>query len=1196
MNLRDMIVPNKDFQTSINIEFDFGSKAKIESLIPTDSVCRYLEEIIRDIIVSSNQRAKLLVGAYGKGKSHVVLAALTAMWVKDASSFSRILEAYKERGLGFGETFEQFVSEGKRLLPVVVSGSTSDLRHSLLHALRNALRFAGLDDLMPSTNYDGAINVLKRWKDDYPDTLKRFEELTGNSSASIVSRLRSMDTAAYELFASAYPDLTSGGTFDALDGAEVIDVYERVLKGLERHDIDGIYVVYDEFSKYLETSLDRATFEDTKLLQDFAEACNRSGIDRQLHLLLISHKSLSNYIDSNLPKEKVDGWLGVSGRFREIEMADDANQYYRLLSSAIVKNDDLWKQWLAERGGENKRRLDDVGLRYVGQGLFDNDVISMITYGCFPLHPLTTYLLARMSEKIAQNERTLFTFICSDEENTLCDALKAKDAFVAPDYVYAYFEPLLRKEFYASPLHRTYELARASMSKVDNASLERRIIMTIAAIDIVAQYDRVAPTRQTIIDIYTDCGYESFEVNDALDNLVANDSVVYLKRSNAYLKLKETSGVHIDNEVSDRAAKLRNATTFTDLLNKIMRGKALYPSRYNEERAIVRYFDCGFASQASTNGWKRGERILTDTSGDGEVVAICAETPDELESMKEMAKDSLSAKLMTVIVFPRRYVDVADAAFRLEAARQLKAEAEADVVLAEEYEIVVEDYEEIIDDFVAGYFRPELGRSLYYIGASQEKGITRKRRLSEALSILCDEAYCDTPRITSEALNKNELTGAAFSSRTKILKALCASNLPRNFGFVGNGQETSMARSAFEKTGILDLVNAIELPVAKRKPGITKVLDAIRNFVEHAHETPFKVLYDELKGPDLKVGLREGPIPLYLAYVMREYRDEIRITRDGIERPFNEVILDDMSKHPDMYALTRLHWTPEMGEYLRDLARLFECNTSVASRNDVADAVRQWYVSLPQVTRNSRFDHTAGEKKVPIPKGRTAFFRTIRRMESDSNSFLFEELPKVFRASVGSSELVAAIAAEKEACDGYLTRTTDRLAAELIAMFDSDAHADATLGSVLRDWVDANPATLTHVFSGVNNQVLNVLRAANGDDRVTVNRLAKAATSLRIDDWNDARFDDFLRIMSGMKSEVEGIGDRDDTNAGERTISLVFVGEDGTTRQKTFEAVECGGRSRLLKNSILACLSEMGGALRPEEKRQIVFEVLEGLC
>ena len=140
MNLKAMVLPNEDFQTSVNIDFDFGSRSKIEALIPTDSVCRYLEEIVRDVLLTSNQRAKLLVGAYGKGKSHVVLAALTSMWIKDASAFRRIVDAYRERGLEFGDTFERFAGEGKRLLPVVISGSASDLRHSLLYSLRNALQ------------------------------------------------------------------------------------------------------------------------------------------------------------------------------------------------------------------------------------------------------------------------------------------------------------------------------------------------------------------------------------------------------------------------------------------------------------------------------------------------------------------------------------------------------------------------------------------------------------------------------------------------------------------------------------------------------------------------------------------------------------------------------------------------------------------------------------------------------------------------------------------------------------------------------------------------------------------------------------------------------------------------------------------------------------------------------------------------
>ena len=415
MNLKDMVVPNKDFQTSINIEFDFGSKEKIEGLIPTDSVCRYLERILGDVIAPSNRRAKLLVGAYGKGKSHVVLAALMAMWCKDPGAFQRITNAYRRRNSGFAETFDRFVQDGQRLLPVVISGSTSDLRHSLLFALRNALKLCDSTDLMPSTNYDGAIRVLDRWRRDYPSTLRRYEELTGSTYGTTVAKLRALETETYEEFVASYPSLTSGSTFDVLDGADVLSVYEQVLSGLAERGVSGLYVVYDEFSKYLETSIGRATVEDTRLLQDFAEACNRSGAEKQLHLLLISHKSISNYIDADLPKEKVDGWRGVSGRFEEIEMSDDENQSYELMSSAIIKDSTKWSRWRCD----HEALLSRIEGRYVHNGLFAGNMSDVVVRGCYPLHPLTAFLLPKLSEKVAQNERTLFTFLCAEGDKTM---------------------------------------------------------------------------------------------------------------------------------------------------------------------------------------------------------------------------------------------------------------------------------------------------------------------------------------------------------------------------------------------------------------------------------------------------------------------------------------------------------------------------------------------------------------------------------------------------------------------------------------------------------------------------------------------------------------------------------------------------------------------------------------------------------
>ena len=1198
MNLKEMVVPNKDFQTSINIEFDFGSKEKIEGLIPTDAVCRYLERILGDVIAPSNQRAKLFVGAYGKGKSHVVLAALTAMWRKDPALFQRISNAYKRRGSGFADTFGRFVHEGQRLLPVVISGSTADLRHSLLFALRNALKLCDSADLMPSTNYDGAINVLDRWRNDYPDTLERYEELTGSTYRASVAKLRAFDTDAYDEFVAAYPSLTSGDTFDILDGADVLAVYEQVLNGLAARGVDGIYVVYDEFSKYLETSIGRATVEDTRLLQDFAEACNRSGVKKQLHLLLISHKSISNYIDADLPKEKVDGWRGVSGRFEEIEMADDENQAYELMSSAIIKEPSKWDIWRCEHDA----LLSRIKERYVRKGLFSNDMADAVVCGCYPLHPLTAFLLPKLSEKVAQNERTLFTFLCAEGDKTMSGALAEAPQFVTPDYVYDYFEPLLRKEMYTSPLHRVYALTRASLAHVEPASLEARIIKTIAAIDAVAQYDRVEPTKETILDLFCDCGLNAKDVDEAMTRLVEGNSIVYLRRSNAYLKLKETTGVHIDAEISNRAEALRSMMSCEEVLNREVGGMALYPSRYNEDKSMVRFFECGFVDAETLRKWceqdNRADRILrtaNDWVADGQVVGVYCSTPDELAELKDLAKNELSREKLTVAVVPRAFTRVDDALYRLEAARQLKAEAADDAALADEYEIVVEDYSEVVNGYIAGFFQPELKQSLYYVGGSQKKAITRKRKLSEELSLLCDEVFGATPRITNESLNKNDLTGIAFSSRTKILKALCAPVLAQNFGFVGNGQETSMARSAFEKTGLIkDIDGAIDQPGIP-EPGIEPVIAVIRDFIETADDASFSELYERLMGRELGIGLRMGPIPLYLAYVLRDYKEQVKVTYNGEERPLNETLFDDIAKNPSNYRLTRLNWSPEIEAYVKKVAQVFGCQSERATRADVVDAMRLWYVSLPQMTRNAKVDHShAGA--VPISKTRMRFFKAIKRMDCDTDKLLIEEIPSIFGETCDSNALIDALKNEKDACDSFLRGCAEELARALMALFDPGAHEDASLSSVLRDWVDAHPAIRTNVYSGINNQLLQVVTTATGDNFVTVSKIAKAATALRIDDWNDERFDDFLRIIQGMKDEVESSADETGVEDESACVSIRFADESGVLKEKTFAAVVPSSRAKLLKTGLLTCLDEMGGALSPEEKRQVVFDVLRGLC
>lgn len=389
--------------------------------------------------------------------------------------FSRLLDKMQTYNSDLYNYADEYLSSSRKLLPIVVSGSSSSLTQSFLFALQQALKNENLNDIMPDTHFTASLNAIESWKTDYPDTYKQFVADLGTPIDDFVLSLKEYSVESYEKFIELYPKLTAGSTFNPFLGFDVVELYEKVVDKLADKGYEGVYIVYDEFSKYLESSIGNATISDIKLLQDFAEKCARSG-KKQMHLMLICHKDIANYIDSQLPKEKVDGWRGVSGRFKHTNLHNNFAQMYEIISAVIKKDSAFWDTFV----DEHKAQFDELESRYTINGLLDDsseEGIKSAIYGCYPMHPVSTFILPRLSEKVAQNERTLFTFLSSEDKHTLSAFLKTAEGdfpMLTPDYLYDYFEPLFRKEPYTSDIHKTYRLTANILQKVENDSIHAR--------------------------------------------------------------------------------------------------------------------------------------------------------------------------------------------------------------------------------------------------------------------------------------------------------------------------------------------------------------------------------------------------------------------------------------------------------------------------------------------------------------------------------------------------------------------------------------------------------------------------------------------------------------------------------------------------------------------------------------------------
>ncbi len=69
----------KGFRTSINVAYDLHNKEKVKSFIPTMSSIDVIEDVMLSTSVPDRGRSRILIGAYGKGKSHIVLMLMSLL-------------------------------------------------------------------------------------------------------------------------------------------------------------------------------------------------------------------------------------------------------------------------------------------------------------------------------------------------------------------------------------------------------------------------------------------------------------------------------------------------------------------------------------------------------------------------------------------------------------------------------------------------------------------------------------------------------------------------------------------------------------------------------------------------------------------------------------------------------------------------------------------------------------------------------------------------------------------------------------------------------------------------------------------------------------------------------------------------------------------------------------------------------------
>lgn len=1157
MKYKELVKIKKGFQTSIHLECDLNQIDKLESYIPTFQSTEVLGQFISSICypTQGNMRAKVLVGPYGKGKSHLllVLTALTSLRLTDTSEqaqelLTNLYEKISKVNEKTGFLIKHLFSQNIQLLPIIVDSNSGDIFQALLRALQEALLRANLSELLPTTHFDEVLNTIEKWKNEYPPAYESLKEMLKKHKLNLedfIVSLKQYNGTSYELFTQIYPKITAGSQFYPFGNQNVVKVYSAMMDSLcENTAYNGVHIIFDEFSKFVEANMDTTKMNNFHVLQELAELSTRSK-EKQIHFTCITHKNIVEYSQSS-------NFKAVDGRLLEIPFVSTVQDNYELIANALEKTDAF--PTFYQNNCSSFRQLEEHTVPLF-DGFSKVEYDRHVVQGCFPLSPICAFCLIGISELVGQNERTMFTFLAQQEKHALYPFFEKnrdpQDApeFVPVDYLYDYFETLFKRELHHTPIHIIWSKTSQALLQCGKED-ERRILKSMAIVKMLGD-PRLKPTKAHLKATLM-MSEEEFESGISL---LLKKHILSLRDSQEYVLLT-ANGVDIKKSIEEYVSSKALKPDIVSLLSKYCPLGVVIPRKYNDDFCMFRYFPQVYMEYNLLFQYETPESFFADYPCDGIIIHVLAESP--------LTTEELSPIFQRFATHPQVVFCVSDKPFLLAthfkdllAVEYLRKKNDGDTHYLEELDVVEEDIKHQIAHEVQVYFAPYSKESHFFSGG-KELTVFKKSILSQKISEISEVCYPLTPVINNEMVNKNVLNSQNIKARNLVIDWMFSHSTQNVIPPIeGKGPEVSVFQSFYFATALHENV-----PTADA--GLNAVLILIRNFL---HESvgewkSIPELYDSLIKPPY--GIRKGVLPLLLAYCLREFYHITTLSFKGKEIHLSSELLSHINENPEGYTLRLDQNTPEGQNYLEKLHSLFipdsPCGLSVYP---VVKGMQQWLQSLPDYTKY----YTKTISGEPLSQSFRNLRKELLKFELNPREFAWESVPQFLGTEGDYVKTIAKLSEFVETFSSHRTECQNHLILRSSALFGQENKESLKQGLI--SWFEELPSTPTE---GKSRELCSFIHQLSDESQVDVLRnLIHIFVGTALEDWNDHCVSLYFQ---GLDQCLEDCKKQTQSNSETAFVEISPLGET-------------------LKSNLFEILGDYQDSIDPNEKRAILMSLLE---
>jgi hypothetical protein len=413
IKLNELIHLSTAFSAEVNLGRDYhyqltGEDPKIQGYLPSISSRKIMRTVLDALPSNTDRKVHLIQASYGTGKSYLLLIIANLLGNNRAEALSELRQKIDDKEDnyedGLGKALKHHVESGSRFLVVIPDYGSADFSHALLQGLNNALQDEKIE-YVPITNYRRAAEVLIQWKSDDSENYRKFSQLLTNKTyEQFTSLLKSTDASTYKLFKTFFKQVVKVD-FSEAHADDAYTVYAETAKELiKNYGYRGIAVFYDEFGDMLSRMINSA--EGSGLpVQQFIEKVKAREQGANILFLSATHQD-----PSALRQNQQQDISKITGRFAIHKLDVDQAEAEEVIGTVFIHPDaDGFNNLL------HSEYLSDATRLIIKHKLYPNRnetwISEKILKGLYPLHPLTAYMLPRLSARFAQSSRSMFNFL-----------------------------------------------------------------------------------------------------------------------------------------------------------------------------------------------------------------------------------------------------------------------------------------------------------------------------------------------------------------------------------------------------------------------------------------------------------------------------------------------------------------------------------------------------------------------------------------------------------------------------------------------------------------------------------------------------------------------------------------------------------------------------------------------------------------